>query len=118
MKRPKSTDLYLSFIAAIVVWSLKKIAFITMMPCMLGVIRRKKEAKNKTTKAIDEKVVQVKAKAAVDKVFFAAYFIMSSIVWYMVIKDKAWLPWYLGGAPGNVSVMGGFTNMPFTPMDE
>ena len=80
----------------------------------------KSQAKSKdgTKKVINEKLLDTKAKHASDKLFFVVYYTMTSIAWYYQIYDKTWLPWYLGGAKENVSIMSGFVNMPFTPLDE
>ena len=92
-----------------------------MIPKFRAVIHKHKSQAtfaDGTKKPVNEKLIDVKAISAADKLFYTCYFSMTTIIMYQVIKDKPWLPWYLGGASDNVSIMSGFDNIPFTPMDE
>ena len=126
-------DFWISIVAAFIVYSLKAFLLNMVKPCFKEMILRHKmlkhnaagrtgdsgSSKQKLQKPpINEKLLETKARSATDKLFFANYFSLTAFVGYILIKDKPWLPWYLGGHSGNDSVMEGFVNMPFTPMDE
>ena len=57
----------------------------------------------------------MKEKKAAEKFYMLWWHSSAALGCYFVMKDEAWVPWYLGGTKDG-TIENGLENMPFTPI--